>query len=205
MALGSDLLASESETRVLETAEIAERAAAAVFANPRQRKIVLALIAGERSLAELSLLTETPLNLLHHHMGRFLRLGLVRVARRQSRAGAPIKFYRATAKSFFVPAELAPATSGEALSAQFKTLLERGLARGLKGRLYSHDGAGPRMGVVRDRDYRATAAEFWLELHLSQADAEALAAEFQSLLKRFEQRFQDTGHPYIVHAALAAS
>jgi len=190
---------------VIETAEIAEPAAAAVFANPRQRKIVLALIAHERSLTELSRLTETPLNLLHHHMSKFLRLGLVRIARRQPRPGAPIKFYRATAKSFFVPAELAPATPDDALSGRLRTSLDRGLARGLKGRLYSHDGAGPRMRVVRDKGCRTTVAEFWLELRLRHADAEALAAEFQALLERFRQRSQDTGQPYIVHAALAAS
>ena len=190
---------------MIETAEINDPAAAAVFSNPRQRKILLALIAQERSLTGLAGLTGAPLNLLHYHMRKFLRLGLVRITRQEARAGAPIKFYRAAAQSFFVPAELATATPGDAMSVSLRAALDRGLAGALKGHIYSHDGAGPRMRVVHSHPQTRTAAEFWLDLRLSEADAAALAGEFQALLRRFEARAGDAGHRYIVHAALALS
>ncbi len=190
---------------MIETAEITDAAAAAVFGSPRQRKIVLALIAEERSLSQLAGLTATPLNLLDHHMRKFLRLGLVEVVRRQARAGAPIRFYRAVAQSFFVPAEFAAAAPGDAMSARLRAALDRGLAGSVKGYMYAHDGAGPRMRVVQNPDHQKTAAEFWLELRLSDADAADLARELRALLDRFEQRAEDGGRRYVVHAAMARS
>src|SRR5207237_8595582 len=133
------------------------------------------LLAQERSLRQVSLLTGAPLNLLHHHIGKFMQLGLVRVVRVEIRPGAPIKHYRATARAFFVPAELMEADPGTGLSSQMRDLLARNLARGVHGVVYSDDGKGPRMQLVRDPDPRATAVELWEELHLNAADAASLA------------------------------
>lgn len=187
----------------METAEIFDPAAAAVFGNPRQRKIVLALIPEERSLSELAVITGMPLNLLHHHMRKFLRLGLVAITRRQSRPGAAIKFYRATASAFFVPAELAPAGSGEAMASRLRTALDRSRARAAKGVLFLYDEAGPSMRLVPDPDYGTTAVELWRELRLRDEDAAELAEAFRGLLRRFEARSAPAGRAYIVHAAVA--
>lgn len=187
---------------VIETADITDPAAAAVFANPRQRRILLSLVQQERSLTELAGLTGAPLNLLHHHMRKLMSLGLVAITRRQARAGAPIKFYRATASRFFVPADFGSVGSGDPMSVRLRNALDRSLADTLSGVLYSHDDAGPRMRLVRKAPSRATATELWLDLQLSDADAAALADEFKALLKRFEPRARHSGRRYIVHAAV---
>jgi DNA-binding transcriptional ArsR family regulator len=186
-----------------ETLQIADPRAAAVFATPRQRKMVLLLIDKERSLSELSRLTEAPLNLLHHHIRKFIRLGLVRVVREEGRSGAPIKFYRASARAFFVPAELIEAEPPTGRSAQLRDALAQSLARALQGVVYSHDGQGPRMRLVRDPEAQSVATELWLEIHLSRADAAALADELRALLHRFESRPQKAQRRYLVHAAIA--
>lgn len=43
------------------------------------------------------------LSTLHHHAKRFIDAGLLEVARTERRAGRPIKYYRSTSKTFFVP------------------------------------------------------------------------------------------------------
>ncbi len=186
-----------------ESANIVDARAAAVFAVPRQRRILLSLIDQERSLSQLASLTETPLNLLHHHLRKFLRLGLVRIERQEKRAGAPIKYYRATARAFFVPAELMGAELGAGLNSRLRELLARSLSRTLRGAIYSHDGKGPRMRLVREAGSRASTAELWMELRLSRADAAALVDELRALLHRFEARSRKTHRRYLVHAALA--
>lgn len=188
---------------MLETTKIVDPRAAAVFAAPRQRKLLLSLVDEERSLSQLARLTETPLNLLHHHIRKFMRLGLVRITREEARAGAPIKYYRATARAFFVPAELMDAELGAGLSSQLRDLLARSLARSLQGVVYSHDGKGPRMRLVRDADARTMAIELWVELHLSEADAATLADDLRALLHRFEARSKKMHRRYLLHAAIA--
>lgn len=49
---------------------------------------------------------------LHYHVKRFMKAGLLEVARTERRAGRPIKHYRTTAKTFFVPFHV---TSSETL------------------------------------------------------------------------------------------
>jgi len=188
---------------VRETVRIVDPRTAAVFSAPRQRKIVLSLVDDERSLSQLARLTETPLNLMHHHIRKFLQLGLVRISRAEARAGAPIKYYRATARAFFVPAELIPAQPDAALTSQLRDLLARSLARTIRGAVYTHDGRGPRMHLVRDAAPRLVATELWLELRLSEVDAATLAAELRALLHRFEERSGKTGRRCLIHAAIA--
>ena len=186
-----------------ETARMVDPRAAAVFGAARQRTILLALVEEERSLSQLARLTGTPLNLLHHHVRKFLRLGLVRVTRVEARAGAPIKHYRATARSFFVPAELMRAGPGAELSGLLRQRLERSLTGVLAGVSYTHDGSGPRMRLVREPGRHPIATELWLELRLTDSDAEELAAGLRALLQRFEARAGKPRRRYLVHAALA--
>jgi hypothetical protein len=188
---------------LLTTIDIVDPRAAAVFAAPRQRRMLLSLVHEELSLTQLSRLTATPLNLLHHHIRKFMQLGLVRIARQQDRAGAPIKYYRATARAFFVPAEFIDAEPGVGLTWQLRDLLARSLARALRGVVYSHDGKAPRMRLVRDADARTTDMELWANLQLSEADAATLADELRALLHRFEARSRKTRRRYLVHAAIA--
>ncbi|HEV2532284.1 winged helix-turn-helix domain-containing protein [Phenylobacterium sp.] len=196
-------LAATKEPAMLETIEIDDPRAARPFTVPRQRRILLSLIPQARSLSELSRLTDTPLNLLHHHVARFLRLGLVTMARQQPRAGAPIKYYRANARSFVVPAELMASSPGAGMAGQLREQLDRSLSQAVTGFVFTHDDQGPRMRPRRDPELRARAAELWLDLRLSDADAELFSRELSGLLHRFEARAQPSQPRYIVHAAFA--
>ncbi|MDP9149941.1 MAG: winged helix-turn-helix domain-containing protein [Myxococcota bacterium] len=185
-----------------ETITIVDPKAAAVFATPRQRKLLLSVVDEERSLSQLARLTETPLNLLHHHIRKFMRLGLVTIARETSRAGAPMKYYRATARAFFVPAELMDPELGAGLNSKLNDLLVRSRARALQGVVYSHDGSGPRMRLVRGTSSRSTATELWAELRLSDAAAASMADDLRRLLHRYEACASKTHRRHLIHAAV---
>ncbi len=116
---------THGESVLAEPMHIRTAKAAAVFANPRRRRMVLVLAARDLSLSELSAATDMPLNLLHHHMRTLLELDLVRVCRVRARPGRPVKIYRAVAPSFFVPAELVGAPPGGAQSTRLRAALER--------------------------------------------------------------------------------
>ena len=188
---------------MLEKVEIANRAAAAVFRSRRQRKILLTLIEKERSLKDLMEITGLPLNLLHYHIRKMIRLRLVEIASLRKRAGAPITLYRAKAKTFFVPAALGPQVPDNELSARLRAALENTLAGTIKGVEYSHGGKGPRMTLVRDAKHYGSVASYWLDLRLSDKDATVLAAELGALFDRFRKRSGTAGRSYVVHGAIA--
>ncbi len=87
--------------------KIQNPAAARVFEHSSQRRLLLHLVAREHSLQELSLTTGMTLSLLHYHVKRLCKLELIHLTREVPRRGRPIKYYRATAQSFFVPGHLA--------------------------------------------------------------------------------------------------
>ena len=184
---------------------ITTKAAAAIFSSPRQRKILLSLIERERSLSDISRATQTPLNLLHHHVSRLVGLGLASIARLEPRAGRPMKYYRAAAASFFVPAELMKAAPGEALNRRLRNLLQASLARSIKGCAYSAEGGRPKMRIVRGEGDEQLAAEFWLELRLGRAQALALTEDLHAVLKRHAALSSAPSAAYIVHVAVARS
>jgi hypothetical protein len=187
-----------------ERFDIGTPAAAAAFANARSRTVLLALAAEERSLGQLAGTTGLRLNLLHYHVTRLQALGLIEIARSETRPGRPVKIYRAVARAFFVPARLDGGETGEKLSAELRERLALARARsGGEGALYFvGDDGGPRMRRVGG-DEPAEAAEYWGLLDLSRTDAAELAAEMKALLGRYRGRGRATARPYLVHAALA--
>ena len=197
-----DLVAQERPV-LIKTIHIDTPAAAAAFANLRQRQIVFALIEKERSLSELAKVTAMPLNLLHHHIRKLMTLKLVGITGQRTRPGAPIKLYRAAARTFFVPAALTSVDPNAALTAQMRSALERSLVGAYKGVLYSHDGVSAHVRLVRDPKFPASTVQLWCELRLSNTDAAALAEELKMLMKRYESRQRKGRHRYIVHAAVA--
>lgn len=192
------------QTPIPERVDVDDARVAAVFQSPRQRRILLALIPEPRALSQLVRLTDTPLNLLHHHVAKFIRMGLVSLVREERRAGAPIKFYRAAASSFFVPGELMAQPSGAGMAAELRRLLDRSFAASVTGVVFSHDDQGPRMRPVRDPAFRSRAAELWLDLRLSDADAAELTDALKDVLHRFEPRSRPDQPRFLVHAAIAA-
>jgi DNA-binding transcriptional ArsR family regulator len=175
---------------------------ASALANARQRFLVLRLAGRELSLQDLSELSGMSLSLLHYHIARLQKLGLVEVAKYEPRSGRSIKYYRATAQAFFVPAHLAPSTGKNDLMAALRAGLERSRRDG-DGVLYSTDEHGaPRMQIVQGKS-KVPSAESWLVLHLSRANAQALSDELRSLLARYRERGSGREPHYLIHCALA--
>lgn len=178
------------------------QAAAAAFASPQQRGIIQTLIGAELTLGALSRAIRLPLNLLHYHVAKCVSLGLVEVVGEEQRAGRAMKRYRATASTFFVPAELVAELPGSAYTRQLRDRLDWNLARSLKGIAFTHDGQRPRGHLVKESPEQSAALELWLDAGLSGADADELAAEMQALMDRFRARANETEPRHLVHLAL---
>ena len=192
------------EPGMIETLKIDSPRAAAAFAHPQSRRIVLALIAEPRSLRELEEETGLSLSLLHYHVGRLCALGLIAVVGEDRRAGRPVKRYRATAKRFFVPAALASGDAGEALGRELRAGLERDRARrDDAGVEYFLDPEGrPRMSRVRG-EAEAHAFELWLTLSLTTGEARSLAEEVRAVFDRYAGRTSPGARPVLAYWALA--
>jgi predicted ArsR family transcriptional regulator len=181
---------------------ISDQQSAAAFASSRQRKIIQTLMADEMTLGELSRSLQLPLNLLHYHVTKAMALGLIAVVREQRRAGRTIKHYRATACSFFLPAELIVEMPGTGFTEQLRDMLDQNLARSLRGIDFTHDGRSPRAHLVKDPTDQAAAVELWLDAGLSRADADELAATLQAVIDQFRARGNDKEPRYLVHLAM---
>ena len=187
---------------MLDRLDIESERAAAAFSNTRVRALILRLVGHEHSLTQLRPMTGMGLSLLSYHLQRLLRLGLVEITREAARGGRPIKFYRAVAKSFYVPAHLCSVMPGDNLSVELRASLERARRSNQgEGMLYSYEpDVGPRMRRLSD-GVSANGTEIWSVLKLSTAQAGKLAEEMRALIARYEAG-QGMGVGYLVHAAL---
>lgn len=188
---------------MLDKIDIENERAAAAFSNTRVRALILHLVGDERSLTQLRPITGMGLSLLSYHVQKLLRLGLVKITREWARGGRPVKFYRATARSFFVSSHLCQVLPGDHLSIELRASLERARrSNQSEGMLYSYEpGVGPRMRRLTD-GASANATEIWSVLKLSTGQAGKLAEEMRALIARYEAG-PGTGVGYLVHAALA--
>ncbi len=188
-----------------EPVEITDARTAAVFANRRRVRILLALAGRERSLGELAALTGERLSLLHHHVRALLAAGLVTVAREQARAGRPVRFYRAVADAFFVPAEFAAMFPVQGLAEELRQALERSRMKTLKGVLYSSDQGRPNIRLIAENAEKSGSWERWLDLRLGEADTAAMIGELGAVLQKYAARSKPGQGRYIVHAAIASA
>jgi DNA-binding transcriptional ArsR family regulator len=187
---------------MIDRLTLSDQVAAALLSGTRSRHIVLALVERDRSQSELSVALGIPLNLLRYHLDRLVAAGLVVVARSEKRRGRPIRFYRAIACSFFIPAELTPPVPSRPLMEELRQALENSRAGTYSGILYSCQD-GPRMQIVRAEQAGRPAAELWHRLCLSDQDARALIEELRLLFARFESRDTGAGQRFVSLAALA--
>src|SRR5439155_6718113 len=74
---------------------VTDAKAAAVFAQPRRARLLLAFAARERSLVEVAAELGIALNLAHYHVRRMVALGLLQPTRARARRGRPQQLYRA--------------------------------------------------------------------------------------------------------------
>lgn len=192
-------------TSLSEPLLIQDRKAADAFAGSKRRRLILQLAKREQSLLELSRSTEMSLSLLTYHVDRLRALGLVTISRETPRAGRSVKYYRAVASSFFVPAHLENGASGRELHSEMALALDRArLASPDEGTLYFID---ENENVRAQRVLEAgpsAATEIWRILRLTKRDAELLSADLREVLHRYAQRAEDNqARPYLAHIALA--
>lgn len=180
------------------------RRAAALFSDPRRRRILLAFVGRDRCLSEVAALIGMPLNLLHYHVERLLEAGLLQRRGKVARAGRPVQFYGAAAEAFFVPAALMPGKPDERLHRELRDALEwAGQRVELSGFVFSKgaDG-GVQMRKVED-SRESVAHELWRLVRLDPAGARKLADEMKALITGFQNNAGKRARTYIVHAALA--
>ena len=185
-----------------EVLTIGDPAAAAALALPRSRAILFALVREGASVQILSARLALSLSLVHYHVRKLCRLGLVRVERTEPRAGRPVAIYRAVADCFLVRAELAHVSPSGALHAELDAYLERDAARRPPAAILyevGEDGV-PRMRRVRSGG--SAAGEWWARLRLNDAEATSLAEEVRGVLGRYRDR-QALGAEHLFYFALA--
>jgi hypothetical protein len=192
-----------AEHNMQQLMKINQHAAASIFTSPVQSKIVQTLIGEASTLARLARSTQIPLSLLHYHVAKCLKLGLLKVERLEQRSGRPVKHYRATARTFFVPAKLLTRLPGAELTAQLREALDRNQGRSVSGVNFTHDGNRPCVFLVKDRARQSSAIELWLDIGLSNSNATALIDELKAVLERYRQLDDKSESRYLVHMAAA--
>lgn len=171
--------------------------AAALFAHPKRRQILFAFVGADRSLGEVAASTPMPMNLLHYHVQRMLRAGLLHRRGKRAGAGRAVQLYRAAAAAFFVPAELIPGNPDERLRRELRETVDRQAAEGY---LFSRD----RTGRLRMQKLgRSENAELWRVARLDEATARTLATRIARLIGSYERRAGRRAKEYLVHVALA--
>jgi len=177
---------------------------AAAFSDPLRRRLVLLLAGRERSVGQMAETTGVDIRRLHYHVTALRKLGLIKVARVQRRAGRPIKLYRAVADAFFVSDDIAPSSPSAALNDELRRSLAKLRDPARHGVLYRlGDDGEPRMQPVRGSGSGgAPSAEQWRVLRLTRADALRLAEKIERCLGEFAGR-DGAAKAYLVHFAMA--
>ncbi len=178
--------------------------AAAALERPTSRHILLALVAGERTLSELSQTLKLSLSLLTYHVDRLCRLDLVEIVGKTRRAGRPLKRYRAVAKQFFVPANLASRSPSNALVEELRNALERDRSRRKSTcTLYLIDDSGGRRMQRVGEAASGSAFEAWTILPMDAHGAENFANDLRALIEKYAGRKGGKAQPFLVHCAFA--
>ncbi len=182
---------------------VRDETAAAAFANAPTRAMIFELMKGERSLSQLRDALGVSLSLLHYHVGRLQRLGLVTVSAVNRRSGRPIKIYRSVASEYRVPGLVARRTAGAGLKDELNEALERAELRYPTETAYFLDGQGmPRMRRSQNAA-GSTMHQRWCRLRLSARAAAELTQEVSDLLAKYERADAPRGQAHICHFALA--
>ena len=186
-----------------KTLKISSQTAAAAFEHPQSRRVLLSLIGAAKSLGDLQGETGLSLSLLHYHVGRLRRLGLIEIESEEPRHGRPVKRYRACAERFFVPAAFSAGGPGEALSRQLKASLDRERTRrGDEGVEYHLENGKPRMSRVCGES-EPSSVELWMMLSLTSDQVRMLASDLRRLLERYHSASVPNATPMIAYCAFA--
>jgi len=178
---------------------------AAIFTNPRLRRILLWFTRHPKSIGETAALLDLDLKQTHYCVRKLAGLGLLFVAEERARAGRAVKYYRAVSDAFFVPSEVAPKGFGEELARELRESLAIEAALTDGGILFTAAKGGSARGkIVGRRRAAASAVEMWRILRLGPKDVAALKREMNALLNLYQRKAAARGGmPFLVHAAVA--
>lgn len=110
---------------------ISDPAAARLLADASSRRFLSPFMGGEGTVRQAADQLGVHMSSVLYRVRQFLQLGLLHVARIEPRRGRPVRHYRTTAASFFVPFEITPIESPEAVSQHVFTEVRRTLDAGI--------------------------------------------------------------------------
>ncbi len=188
---------------VVRDAEIAD-----LLTNPESLRQLEPFLGRESTVTRAAQLTGTLPNTMLSRVRRWTRLGLLRVSRRERRAGRPVSYYRAAADSWFIPFDTTSAESLESSLAQrdewWSSRLRSAVVRsrqeqvGTWGTRVYRDQRGylqVQMAVSPDSNWTSLAPDrpavlaAWRDgLYLDFADAKELQRELFALLLRYQRK-----------------
>ena len=177
--------------------------AAAVFVDPKSRRILLGFVPEPRSVGEAAAAFNMNLKSIHYHVRRLVELGLLSEVATRPRGGRPIKLYRAVAKAFYISGEVAPKLFGDDLSRELRDCIEQRSSRTDIGIVFAASRRGsPRARAILGEQGGATAIEMWRVLRLSKTEATSLRHDLLALLNEYQRTAgKYGGEAFLVHAA----
>ncbi len=177
-----------------------------VLTQHRPRRILLQFAPRPRSISQVAAATGEPIEKVFYYVRSFIELGLVFVVHEERRQGKPIKFYQTVAARFFLPAEVIEKPLTASLAEELLSSLEHNLHRGdLQGvAVFSDEDGGVQIKLLpRPKPVRkASAAELWQVVRLTDAAASALAEDLRALFKKYDGGAGE-GDEFLLHAAFS--
>lgn len=192
-----------------------------LLTNPESLEQLEPFLGQEATVGEAARQSGTLPNTMLARVGRWTRLGLLKLTRTEKRAGKPLRFYRTTADAWFIPFDNTSAETLEAGLARRDSYWENRLRRavvkareqqvGSWGTRVYRDSRGRlqmQMAVSPDSNWTSLGSDqpavlaAWRDgLHLDFEDAKALQRELFELLLRYQRK--DGPQRYLLRLGLA--
>jgi hypothetical protein len=201
---------------------VRDEAAARALVRPSGLRRLEPFMGEARTVAEVAQASGEKPNTVLRRVQRLQALSLLEVAEERSRAGRPVRRYRATADVFFVPFEATGAADLEGALAERDAYWERLLRRHVvrarseamgtwgtriyrdgRGRIQVQTAVSPDANVSMLDDGMPAALSAWRDqMWLDHDDAKALQRELYALVQRYARA--RGAQRYVVHVGLAA-
>ncbi len=94
-----------------EKVDVTDMEVARVLTDIPQVRLLEPFLKKETTLSDAAKALDVKLTTLLYHVTKFVRLGLLEVAKEEARKGKAVKYYQTTAKAFFVPFDITPSLS----------------------------------------------------------------------------------------------
>jgi DNA-binding MarR family transcriptional regulator len=206
---------STSQTRTILDPELAR-----VLTTPRTLQMLSPFVVSTCSASDAANLLGLEISAMTYWIKRFLKLDLIKVVDLEARKGRSIKHYHASSEAFFVPFQVIPSPSLEAVQERLLEQIRAVMTRSqMAVILEEHPNAGVhvfskqkvlRMNYVEGSNFeplyslgisRPAVLESWEVLKLDFETAKQLQIELTDLLERYKQN--SGSHRYLVNLRLA--